>query len=64
MSKNKIMSIRISEDQDFLLGELGGHTKGFELMYLFFLDNHDMAAEFETRQKMIEILKTKTTEEK
>ena len=43
--KNLKLNIRINKDQDFLLRELGGHTKGFEKMFNFYLDNYDMADE-------------------
>ena len=49
--KNLKMNIRISDEQDFLLRELGGHTPGFEKMFNFYLENYDTSEEFEKEEK-------------
>ncbi len=60
MKKNKHLRIRLNDDQDFILRELGGHTKGFETILNFYLDNYDLAEEHEKeihRQEAIKKLK-------
>lgn len=46
-NKNENMNIRITRDHKFLLEQLGGQAKGFELIVGFFLENYDMAEVYE-----------------
>jgi len=59
MSKPIRMNIRISKDQNRMLNHIGGHTKGFEKMFNFYLDNYDLASmdkENDVRKKILDSL--------
>lgn len=50
MPKDLKLNIRIDEDKDTLLRSLGGHTKGFETIADFYLENYK-GSEAEKREK-------------
>jgi len=50
MPKDLKLNIRIDEERDDLLRSLGGHTKGFETLADFYLENYK-GSETEARDK-------------